>query len=144
VYYHFRKKHQNYNKLNSSDKKQKLTCSLCNAIEKEEPIEESKTMVVLKNRVAYDLWEDHRTTGEHYMIIPRRHVTTLSDFNDEEKLEMLTIAGKYEADRFNVYARGSGAIARSQHHQHTHLIRTHSKRAKILLYIAKPYFVFYR
>ena len=75
------------------------------------------------------------------MIIPKRHVEKLSDFTDEEALELVRMSAKYEAEGYNVYARSLDNIGRSVLHQHTHLIKTDSRRTKAIFYIRKPHFL---
>lgn len=97
-------------------------------------------MVVVPNRVSYDVFEG-RTVTEHQMIIPRRHLELLEDFTDEEALEMFRLTAKYEQLGYNVYARGKDSVTRSVKHQHTHLIKTTNKVNEFLFYIRRPYFL---
>jgi len=96
-------------------------------------------MRVVKNRVPYDMFDNLPATGDHYMIIPKRHVVLLSDFTDEEKLEQMNLMAKYEKDGFNVYARSNTNIRRSQKHQHTHLIKLQPKLPHYIIALDKPY-----
>ena len=137
--YHYRKKHLAYAKFNHNDTKKNITCSLCEAIVPESIVEESATMRVVKNRVPYDMFDNLPTTGEHYMIVPKRHVVLLADFTDEEKLDQMNLIGKYEKEGFNIYARSNTNIRRSQQHQHTHLIRLQRKLPHYIVAIDKPY-----
>lgn len=101
-------------------------------------------MNVIPNRVFYDIFEGRRVI-DHLMITPKRHVETLKDFTKEEKVEMMDIAGEYEAKGYNVYARGMGSITRSVKHQHTHLLKIdNDRKAKLYLYIGKPYLVIHK
>jgi hypothetical protein len=63
------------------------------------------------------------------------------DFNHQEKADFMEFVGRYEADCYNVYARGVGSTSRSVKHQHTHLIKLVDKPAKLILYAKKPYVV---
>jgi diadenosine tetraphosphate (Ap4A) HIT family hydrolase len=138
--YHYRKTRQKYRKLNSADKKTE-TCTFCSELEiGTNTISENETMFVIPNRVSYDVFEGRGVT-EHYMVIPKRHVETITDFSDQEKIDQMTIIGKYEAIGFNVYARGVGSVTRSVKHQHTHLIKADNKRTRLFMYAAKPHFV---
>lgn len=140
--YHFRKTRKRYNKHNKADKNQG-GCTFCND-DDERAIKSAKTMLVAPNRVKYDIFEG-REVLDHLLIIPKRHVESLNDFTKEEKLEMMDIAGEYEAKGYNVYARGVGSSTRSVKHQHTHLIKIRNdKKPKIYLVIGKPYFLFHK
>ena len=138
--YHYRKTRQTYAKHNAGDK-QLSVCTFCNELDKKTNIiEESKTMFIIPNRVSYDVFEGRKVTG-HLLIIPKRHTEGFTDFTDEEALELVRMSAKYEADGYNVYARGMGNISRSVLHQHTHLIKTDTNRTKALFFIRKPYFM---
>jgi len=97
-------------------------------------------MFVLPNRVSYDVFEGRKVT-DHLMIIPKRHVEKFEDFTDEEALEFVRMSAKYEADGYNVYARGMGNVSRSVLHQHTHLIKTDANRTRAIFFVRKPYFL---
>lgn len=139
--YHYRKKHIAYAKFNENDTKKNIACSLCEAIDPASVVDESETMRVVKNRVPYDMFDNLPATGDHYMIIPKRHVVLLNEFTDQEKLEHMNLIGTYEKDGFNVYARSNTNIRRSQPHQHTHLIRLQSKVPEFIIACNKPYFL---
>ncbi|HSW78229.1 MAG TPA: hypothetical protein VLG36_05515 [Candidatus Chromulinivoraceae bacterium] len=138
--YHYRKTRNAYAKHNAGDRKIE-GCTFCNELTHgTKIIEEGKTMFVIPNRVSYDIFEGRKVT-DHLMIIPKRHVDTFDDFTDEEALEFIRMTGAYETRGFNVYARGRGSISRSVIHQHTHLIKTDTKRTKAIFYIRKPHFL---
>jgi hypothetical protein len=143
---HYRKTIKTYSKLNANDK-QLAGCSYCNDYKNKtfKMVREGRTMLIVHNRVSYDMFEGQRVT-ENLMVIPKRHVETLADFTDEEKLEHMAILGQYEKQCYDVYARGVGNVTRSMLHQHTHLIKMEnvSKFPKVLLFISKPYFLFYK
>lgn len=135
--YHFRKTKKVYSKLNAGDRKLSI-CTLCNEKDKSNIVKTNDTMLILRNRVSYDIFEGRRVT-DHLMIIPKRHVEQMCDFTDKEKSDFMSFAGEYEAQGYNVYARGFGNVSRSVKHQHTHLIQTTDKKAKAMVYVAKPY-----
>src|SRR3982751_1710470 len=101
---HYRKTLKEYAQRNADDK-QHAGCSYCNDhIHKTyKLVKEGKTMVLVHNRVKYDMFEGQRVT-ENLMVIPIRHVESLADFTDEEKLEYMAILGEYEAQNYDVYA----------------------------------------
>lgn len=136
--HHIRKKRMQYHSLNEKDKKKSI-CSLCGASKEADRIEETYTMVVIRNRMPYDFFEGHKTTGEHYMVIPREHRGSFTEFTEHERREYFDLCAKYEARGFNICARGVGSSTRSQPHQHTHFIKLDPKQPKFFLYIQKPY-----
>ncbi len=73
------------------------------------------------------------------MVVPKQHVTKLIELPKEARLDIMNLFAEYEAEGYNLYARDIGNIQRSQHHQHTHLIRTEQKRARGSLVLLKPY-----
>ena len=139
--HHTRKTVKAYNQFNKYDKQNNIACSYCHTLPTRNIIAETGTMVIVENRVPYDFFETRRTTKEHYLVIPKRHVESLEEFVDQEKLDLVTLLATYEAKGFNVYARGVGNMSRSQPHQHTHLIKLVNKRPKLHLFVAKPYFL---
>lgn len=137
--HHYRSTHTAYRKRNRGDTLNGTSCSLCESIEESQIIKETSTMRVVKNRIPYDVFDALRTTGRHYMIVPKRHVALISEFTEAEKLEMIHLVAEYEADGFSVYARSKTNIHRSQPHQHTHLIEVSQKEPRFMFYSAKPY-----
>ena len=142
--HHFRKNYARYKALNAADKTKKFACGLCKNIAPESIVETGKSMRVVKNRIAYDLFDGLPTTGEHLLIIPRRHVTLFEEFTDAEKLEHMDLIAQYEKQGYSVYARSHSNIHRSQPHQHTHLIKVADKQLKFLVVIKKPYLLYFR
>ncbi len=138
--YHYRNTRSKYRQHNSGDRKHD-TCTFYRTIQEGiKDIENAETMVVIPNRVSYDVFEG-RTVTDHLMIIPKRHLESLNDFTDKEALEMFRLTAKYEQLGYNVYARGKGSVTRSVQHQHTHLIKTNNKINRFLFYIRRPYFL---
>lgn len=138
--YHFRTTRQRYRKLNNQDKKTKA-CSFPSCEGDPEPItEENDTMLIIKNRVTYDIFEG-RHVLDHLMVIPKRHIETLAEYTEQEQLDHMEMLGRYEKAGYNIYARGVGSVTRSVKHQHTHLIKTSNIPPKGIFYIRKPYFL---
>lgn len=76
------------------------------------------------------------------MIVPKRHVKSLSDLTPEEQTDIMKVLAEYEGRNFDIYARSSSSVQRTVPlHQHTHLIKTDTTHAKAALYLKKPYFV---
>ena len=103
-------------------------------------VHDGETMRVVKNLFGYKLWE-LMDVKEHLMIVPKRHVESISEFTKQEKDEMIELLAEYEKKGYNIYARESGNAIKSVPHQHTHLIKTHRKRAKFFIFSHKPYFI---
>jgi hypothetical protein len=131
--FHYRKTHQQYKSFPKP-----AVCSFC----EDDLIGRSERMTehvyVMPNRVSYDVWE-MRNVVDHLLVIPRKHVTSLQELSDEAKLDIMNILGEYEAQGYNIYARGFGSGQRSVAHQHTHLIKTHPKKARAVVALQKPY-----
>lgn len=143
--HHLRRTVQSYNKMKREDLREG-DCSFpfCRTSNTSQPsVIETATMYVIENRTAYDIFEGRRVL-EHLMLLPKRHVETLRDFTDQEKIEYATVVGEYEAKGYNIYSRGVGSITRSMSHVHTHMIQMQNKRSRLLLYIAKPYYLFFK
>lgn len=138
--YHYRKTRKTYARHNSADKKSKAECSFpfCNPNSRQPVREENETMYIIDNRVSYDVFEGRRV-ADHLMVIPKRHVETMASFTDQEKLDHMTLLGRYESAGYNVYARGVGSVSRSVKHQHTHLIKLTDKQPRAVIYAKKPY-----
>lgn len=140
--YHYRKTRKAYAKHNNNDKVAKR-CPFpsCNPSDtQQKTVFENDTMYIIPNRVSYDVFEG-RKVSDHLMVIPKRHVENLKDFTNQEKIDTMNIVGEYEANGYNVYARGVGSKTRSVKHQHTHLIKLDDKTMNLLVFVQKPYFL---
>jgi len=135
--HHYRKTLKQYSAFNAKDATI-AACGLCREGSGERIIRQNDTMFVIPNRVSYDMFEGRRVK-DHLMVIPKRHVETLADFTDQEKIDQMTIASAYEAQGYNVYARGVGSISRSVKHQHTHLIKLVDKKPRFIVFSEKPH-----
>ena len=136
--HHYRKTRKEYSRLTRADNASGL-CAFCADVGlPQRAVEQTDTMYVIPNRTSYDMFEGLRV-DEHLMVIPKRHVETLDDFTDQEKLEAMSIAGNYEKQGYSVYSRGVGSITRSVNHQHTHLIKLRNVRTRIFFFIRKPH-----
>jgi diadenosine tetraphosphate (Ap4A) HIT family hydrolase len=133
--FHYRRQHKIYR----SYPKPK-TCHFCDERHISSIVKHTKLSLVIKNRTFYDLWE-LRPVTDHLMVIPRRHVHTLKEMTTAERLDIMELIAEYEAQGYNVYARGAHSKQRSVHHQHTHLIKTEDKQGRVSLFIKRPYFL---
>ncbi len=131
--FHYRKTRKIY----KSYPKPKV-CNFCDPETLKNIIHETPYSYIVPNRVFYDVWEMHNVT-DHLLLMPKRHVHTFSELTDGEKLDIMHLVGEYESKEYNVYARASKNKQRSVSHQHTHLIKTHHKPARISLTIRRPY-----
>lgn len=116
------------------------SCPFCD-LEKNrrEIVSESKHAFVIRNDFKYDLWELRRVV-DHLMIIPRRHVRSLSELSAEERSDIMEFMAEYASQGYDVYARSVDSVHRTVPlHQHTHLIKTNGKVARFALYLLKPY-----
>ena len=105
-------------------------------------VKQYKHFWIVKNIFPYDHW-DGMSVIEHLLIVPKRHVDTLSHFTDAESKEYLLLLSSYESNGYSVYARAAQNVAKSVAHQHTHLIKMDGKRTKAMLYMRKPHMVVY-
>lgn len=113
-------------------------CPFCNANTVAKAIYENEDLYIVPNLTKYDLWELHDVT-DHLLIIPMRHVKTLSELSQKERMAIIDACAKYEAEGYSVYARGNGFVKRSVEHQHTHLIKTTNKVPRLTFFLQKPY-----
>jgi diadenosine tetraphosphate (Ap4A) HIT family hydrolase len=116
-------------------------CQFCDPAEiTSRLVRETELAWVIKNRTFYDMWEMSKVL-DHLMIVPKRHVASLSELTDAEKLDVMNLVGQYESTDYNIYARAVTNTRRSVAHQHTHLIKTDHKLARFLLHVRRPYFM---
>lgn len=134
---HYRKTIQEYRAHNKADST-KLVCTFCNELSGTRIMGENETMFILPNRVSYDMFEGRKVV-DHLMVIPKRHIETIAEFSDQEKIDQMTVIGEHEAKGYNVYMRGVGTVSRSVKHQHTHLIKLVDKKSNAVVYLRKPY-----
>jgi hypothetical protein len=92
---------------------------------------------VLVNKFAYSVW-DSSTVTEHLIVVPIRHIPSLSDFTPEEVIEHHQITSEHEDNGYDVYTRGAHSNMKSVIHVHTHLLKTDGKKIKGLIYLQKP------
>ena len=102
-------------------------------------IRESKQTRIVRNIFPYDLWE-FRDVRDHLLIVPKRHVKSLSQLSEKEQDEIMRLIVEFEALNYNVYARSTDSVKKTiPAHQHTHLIKTADKHPSVAFYLAKPY-----
>jgi ATP adenylyltransferase len=106
-------------------------------------VEEYPLFWKVKNIFAYDTWDGCRV-NEHLMLVPKRHVTSLSELDEIEKSQYVDLVASAEDDGYNIFSRASAASTKSVPHQHTHLIKYEPRQLKVLLYLRYPHTRFFR
>jgi diadenosine tetraphosphate (Ap4A) HIT family hydrolase len=127
--------YKEYNLLNKT-----TGCPFCD-LPKTQILKELKLFWVLKNRFPYTNWD----TGEvekHLMLVPKRHVSEISQFTEAEKIEYMSVLAQYESDGFDTYTRSGNNKGKSQPHFHTHLIKVTGRKFKFHIFNRKPYISF--
>ncbi len=114
-------------------------CPFCN--KHIEVVKQAKYFLVVVNGFAYDYWE-LMNVEDHLMIIPVRHILSIAELTDKERIEWVSLVAYYESRGYNIYLREKDNITKSVPHQHTHLIKTKNKHAKFFVYLRRPYFTF--
>ncbi|HEX4662651.1 MAG TPA: HIT domain-containing protein [Candidatus Saccharimonadales bacterium] len=134
--YHYRQTRKKY-----TSHPKPTSCPFCDHQQiKDRVVAETEHAFIVPNRVFYDLWE-FRSVTDHLLVLPKRHVRSLGDLNDAEKLDIMNILGEYESKNYNVYARSVDSVQRSVPHQHTHLIKTTDRKPLGAFVLNKPYVV---
>lgn len=113
-------------------------CPFCKPETIANAVYEDSLLYIVPNLTKYDLWE-LRDVTDHLLIIPKRHVVALHELNSEERQAVMDTIAKYDHLGYSVYARGVGVVSRSVPHQHTHLIKTNDKPARLSFFLKKPY-----
>lgn len=129
------KKYANYRKTLKNDH-----CQFCELVKSggDTVVAKTKHCLIIVNKFGYDMW-DGCGVVEHLMIIPRRHVTSLSELTTEERVDYMEQLVQHEGDDYSLYARAPGNATKSVTHQHSHLIKIDNKCKKWLLYMQAPY-----
>lgn len=117
-------------------------CPFCEMVTmpNEDVLEETKHCLIINNPYGYDLW-DECGVEQHWLIIPKRHVVSLHELTDDERLDYMQQVGRFADEGYSLYARAPGTVTGSVAHQHMHLIKIDNKRKKFLLYLRKPHVV---
>ena len=93
---------------------------------------------IVKNIFPYKTW-DMLPVKHHLMIVPKRHVDSLSHFTAPEMKEYTELLVEYDTAGYSAYGRASGNIAKSIAHQHTHLLKLGTRPRRVGFYLLKPY-----
>ena len=115
------------------------TCVFCDLTEDSpQTVSITAHFKLFKNIFPYSVWDNH-PVKEHLLLAPKLHTHTLDALSEKARLEFVKIISDYEAQGYNVYARGAASNMRSVDHQHTHLIKLEKRFIKFLLFLDKPY-----
>lgn len=136
------KNHQKYARhiKNKTD----ASCEFCKFDTKSEQVIAARgTMFLVKNIFGYDIWDENDVT-DHLMIVPKRHVVSLSELTDKERKTFMELVAEYESQGYSLYARAPQNIIKSVVHQHTHLIKLGQKRKKFHFFLRKPHILLYK
>jgi diadenosine tetraphosphate (Ap4A) HIT family hydrolase len=115
-------------------------CPFCSLQTISNAVYENELIYIVPNLTQYDLWELH-DVQDHLLIIPKRHIKTINELTNKERLAVMEQVAEYEAKGYNIYARGVGFVKRSVEHQHTHLIKTINKKPRLAIFLQYPYYL---
>lgn len=114
-------------------------CGFCHIKKGDEQfIKSTRNFKIIRNIFGYSMW-DSQKVEDHLMVVPLKHIDSLSGLSDKAALEFAKLIFSYEEKGYNVYARAPGSKLKSVIHQHTHLIKPKGKQKKLVLYVRKPY-----
>jgi diadenosine tetraphosphate (Ap4A) HIT family hydrolase len=133
---HYRKTIHKYKSRQRSE-----GCPFCEPDVVANALFENEFVYIVPNLTQYDLWELH-DVEDHLLLIPKRHVETLGELSQNERLAVMDVAAEYEGKGYNIYARGVDFVKRSVKHQHTHLIKVSNKKPRLALFLQRPYLLF--
>lgn len=101
-------------------------CAFCDHIDHHCDIIATYTAFYLvRNRFPYAQW-DRQTVVSHLMIIPKRHVLSLSELTPDEIDEWAALCAEFEGKDHTIFSRAQSNSSRSVAHQHTHLMKLQS------------------
>lgn len=107
-----------------------MRCVFCNDLEKERIIFEDELFVILSD--AYPV------TKGHLLIIPKRHITQLIDFSDEERIRLFTLINLatnalrnvFDISGFNIGFNIGTAAGQTIKHIHCHIIPRYENKSR--------------
>lgn len=98
-------------------------CVFCNHLDHHcDIIATYKAFFLVRNRFPYVHWSSQKVKT-HLMIIPKRHVLSLSELTPTEVDEWAALCAEFEGKDHTILSRSPGDSSRSVAHQHTHLIK---------------------
>lgn len=103
----------------------------------QQTVKEYRYFVHVRNNFPYAFW-DSMGVSKHAMLVPKRHVARMSEFNDRESAEFMRLVSVLEDEGYSLYIRAPQNGSRTVAHLHSHLIMLDNKPKRFLLYIYKP------
>ena len=105
------------------------TCGFCelHGAPTAQLVETFDTMMLVRNRFPYSRW-DGWEVAEHLMVVPKRHLTKLTDFNGEEAKEFAELLMKFDEEGYSFYHRSHANLSKTMPHVHGHLLRPAARR----------------
>lgn len=125
-------------------KKTPLTerCPFCD-VQSKEIVETGNHFYVMIVLFKYTYWDEQNVTDQ-LMLVPKKHVESISKLPVEAAQEFLDLLGKYESQGYSIYARTPEATSKTIPHQHTHLIKVQGKSKRFMFHLRKPYILIMR
>ncbi len=92
--------------------------------------ESSENNIIIENDFCYARWDNFPVSKGHSEIVPKKHIESFFDLNDEEIVKIFSlikdvkniIKEKYNPDAYNIGINEGEAAGRTIHHLHIHLI----------------------
>lgn len=106
-------------------------------------IESTNNYWVVKNIFSYDTW-DNLNVKKHFMIVPKKHIESLSQLSKDVLKEYAELMAKYESLGYSIYLRSMNNTSKSVQHLHIHLILLGNKPNKLYFFLKKPYFLWFK
>lgn len=86
--------------------------------------------VIDENDLFYARWDNFPVADGHAQVVPKRHIESFFDLNDDEVSALYSLAksvkqiitNRYGPDAFNIGVNDGEAAGRTVHHLHIHLI----------------------
>lgn len=120
-----------------ADKPADAQCEFCGLQSGDgQVLRDEDTFWVTKNIFPYTAW-DSFYVDEHLMLIPKRHLDSLSGLTADELTKFSSSVAEYEDKGYSVYGRAATNGAKSIAHQHTHLIKVSNRRVKTLIFLRR-------
>lgn len=109
-----------------------LVCDFCDE-NYTHTIKDYGTFRIVKNRFPYYMW-DNWLVDDHLMLIPKRHIHDLKEFNEQERADLMKAMIEYDEAGYCIWIRDQTAGGRSVAHQHTHFIKISQKHVKGMVF----------
>lgn len=110
--------------------KTKTGCDFCNIGTPTNTLsqvrEENELFWIVINAFPYTVF-DGNEVADHIMIVPKKHVESISELSEDERQVLIELINKYEPMGYSFMGRDPNNSQKSITHQHTHLIKLVSK-----------------